>query len=368
MHDPAITFDDADAMTTAAMPDAKPDSAGTERARDAASDELLRLDAIDVVYPTASGDRRVLEALSLRLVAGDIGCLLGASGCGKTTVLRAIAGFEPVRAGRIVLQGREIANSGGGIPPEQRRIGMMFQDYALFPHLDVASNIGFGLSALSKPVRAARIAEMLRLIGLSDRSRAYPHELSGGQQQRVALARALAPAPALILLDEPFSNLDTDTRGRLVEDTRAMLKAAGATALLVTHDQAEAFAIADRIGVMTEGRILQWGTPADLYACPTDRRVAGFIGRGDWLRAATLGLSGDDDIRLRPGQLRVDPEGALVATLESAAFLGPGYRGLVRFDGGETAEIDLDAVDAHRIGRPLRLSLSADGQLLRYPR
>jgi iron(III) transport system ATP-binding protein len=355
--------DDADAMTTAT----KPDTAGTEPARDAARAEWLRLDAIDVAYPAASGERRVLEALSLRLDAGEIACLLGASGCGKTTVLRAIAGFEPVRAGRIVLQGQEIANGGGGMPPEQRRIGMMFQDYALFPHLDVANNIGFGLSALSKPTRAARVAEMLELIGLSDRSRAYPHELSGGQQQRVALARALAPAPALILLDEPFSNLDTDTRGRLVEDTRALLKAAGATALLVTHDQVEAFAIADRIGVMAEGRILQWGTPVELYARPVDRRVAGFIGGGDWLRAATLGLAGDDDIRLRPGQLQVDPEGSLLATLQSAAFQGPGYRGLVRFEGGETAEIELGADDAQRIGRPLRLSVSADGELLRYP-
>jgi iron(III) transport system ATP-binding protein len=343
--------------------------------------ERLHLDAIDVAYPAvgASAARRVVEALSLRLAVGEIGCLLGASGCGKTTVLRAIAGFEPLRAGRIVLDGREIAVGGGGLPPEQRRIGMMFQDYALFPHLDVAGNIGFGLGGMpgassgmsSKRARAARVAEMLALVGLSDRMHAYPHELSGGQQQRIALARALAPAPALLLLDEPFSNLDGDTRGRLVEDTRALLKTAGATALVVTHDQSEAFAIADRIGLMVDGRILQWDTPAGLYRRPADRRVAGFIGRGDWLRAATLGLAdaADDEIRLRPGQLRPDPHGPIHAVLESAAFRGPGYTGRVRFDSGERAEVDLDAADAARVGQALRLRLSPDdGLLLRFPR
>lgn len=340
-------------------------------ATDTAAD-LLRLDAIEVSYSVEGGVRRVVEALSLRLVAGDIGCLLGASGCGKTTVLRAIAGFEPLRGGRIVLDGREIAAAGAGLPPESRWVGMMFQDYALFPHLDVTGNIGFGLGALSKSARAARIAEMLSLVGLSARARNYPHELSGGQQQRVALARALAPAPALLLFDEPFSNLDADTRSRLVDDTRALLKTAGATALLVTHDQDEAFAIADRIGVMAEGRILQWDTPEGLYRRPADRRVAGFIGRGDWLRAATLGLDdGDhqtDDVRLRPGQLRPDPDGPIQALLEAVIFRGPDYTGRLRFDSGETAEIALDADAAAGVGRPLRLRLQADAGLIRFPR
>ncbi len=353
------------------------DTGGTSAA------ERLHLDAIEVTYPAAEGGlRRVVEALSLRLAPGDIGCLLGASGCGKTTVLRAIAGFEPLRAGRIVLDGRRVAAAGAGLPPESRRIGMMFQDYALFPHLDVAGNIGFGLGALPKPARAARVAEMLALAGLSDRIHAYPHELSGGQQQRVALARALAPAPALLLLDEPFSNLDANTRSRLVDDTRALLKAAGATALLVTHDQGEAFAIADRIGVMAEGRILQWDTPACLYRQPADRRVAEFIGRGDWLRASTLGLDGGgsdarvsdprssdiDEVRLRPGQLRPDPDGPIQALLEAATFRGPGYIGRLRFESGETAEIDLDADTAAGVGRPLRLRLHADDGLIRFPR
>ncbi len=265
-----------------------------------------------------------------------------------------------------------IASAQGGLPPEQRRIGMMFQDYALFPHLDVAANIGFGLHALAKPARAARVDEMLALVGLRDRASAYSHELSGGQQQRVALARALAPAPALLLLDEPFSNLDGDTRARLVEDTRALLKAAGATALVVTHDQSEAFAIADRVGLMVEGRLVQWDTPAGLYLRPVDRRVAGFIGRGDWLRASTLGLTGDDDVRLRPGQLRLDAEGPIHAVLESSVFRGPQCLGRLRFDSGETAEIDLDPALGAAVGQPLRLRLldddRAEAGLLRFPR
>jgi iron(III) transport system ATP-binding protein len=346
----------------------------------ASSDEvaLLRLDAITVGYPAggaAGGQRRVVEALSLRLDSGEIGCLLGASGCGKTTVLRAIAGFEPLLAGRISLQGRGIANAGGhGLPPEQRRVGMMFQDYALFPHLDAAANVGFGLRALTKPARTSRVAEMLSLVGLADRARAYPHQLSGGQQQRIALARALAPSPALLMLDEPFSNLDGDIRGRLAEETRILLKATGATALMVTHDQIEAFTMADRVGVMAEGRILQWDTPAGLYLRPVDRRVAGFIGRGDWVRSETLGLGVGADVRVRPGQLVLDPEGPLSAMLESSSFRGPHCAGRLRFDSGDIIEIAVDAAVAAtvQIGQRLRLRVIGDdmhdGGWLRFSR
>jgi iron(III) transport system ATP-binding protein len=344
----------------------------TETAADAASrhapaqEPLLSLQAASVGY----GRQTVVAELSLDLARGEIGCLLGASGCGKTTVLRAIAGFEPLRAGRILLNGREIAAAGTGLPPEARRIGMMFQDYALFPHLDAAANVGFGLRALpkqlAKPARAARVRELLDLVGLADRAGAYPHELSGGQQQRIALARALAPEPLLVLLDEPFSNLDVDIRGRLAEDTRRLLRAAGATALLVVHDQAEAFAIADRVGLMAEGRILQWDAPEALYASPAERRVAGFVGRGDWLRSETLGLGEGADLRLRPGQLRTDPDGPLSALLESARFRGPEHVGLLRFDSGERAEIALSAAEAARVGERLRLRVV--GEPLRFPR
>jgi iron(III) transport system ATP-binding protein len=336
--------------------------ASLPRADAPAQPPLLSLQAASVGY----GRQTVVAELSLDLARGEIGCLLGASGCGKTTVLRAIAGFEPLRGGRILLGGREIAAAGTGLPPEARRIGMMFQDYALFPHLDAAANVGFGLRGLPKAARAARVRELLDLVGLADRAGAYPHELSGGQQQRIALARALAPEPLLVLLDEPFSNLDVDIRGRLAEDTRRLLRAAGATALLVVHDQAEAFAMADRIGLMAEGRMLQWDAPEALYASPAERRVAGFVGRGDWLRSETLGLGEGADLRLRPGQLRTDPEGPLSALLESARFRGPDHVGLLRFDSGERAEIALSPAEAARVGERLRLRVI--GEPLRFAR
>jgi iron(III) transport system ATP-binding protein len=238
---------------------------------------LLELDAITLAYDTPHGRRAVVDGLSLALARGDIGCLLGASGCGKTTALRAIAGFEPVRAGAIRLDGATIASPAVDVPPERRRVGMMFQDYALFPHLSVADNVGFGLRRASKGERRARVADMLALVGLADAAGAFPHELSGGQQQRVALARALAPSPELLLLDEPFSNLDVDTRERLAFEVRDILKRTGHTAILVTHNQAEAFAIADRIGVMQHGRLAQWDTPHALHHHPASASVAEFV-------------------------------------------------------------------------------------------
>ncbi|MGU7772526.1 ABC transporter ATP-binding protein [Burkholderia sp. MR1-5-21] len=240
---------------------------------------LLELDALSLAYDTPHGRRTVVDGLSLALARGDIGCLLGASGCGKTTVLRAIAGFEPVRAGRIVLDGAPVASPSLDVPPERRRIGMMFQDYALFPHLSAADNVAFGLRRQPLAERCARVAEMLELVGLADAADAYPHELSGGQQQRVALARALAPSPELLLLDEPFSNLDVDTRERLAFELRDILKRTGHTAILVTHNQAEAFAIADRIGVMQHGKLAQWDTPYALHHHPASAFVADFVRR-----------------------------------------------------------------------------------------
>ncbi|WP_126285462.1 ABC transporter ATP-binding protein [Burkholderia stagnalis] len=240
---------------------------------------LLELDALTLAYDTPQGRRTVVDGLGLALPRGDIGCLLGASGCGKTTVLRAIAGFEPVRAGRIVLDGVPVASPSIDVPPERRRIGMMFQDYALFPHLSAADNVAFGLRRQPAAERRARVAEMLALVGLADAAGAYPHELSGGQQQRVALARALAPSPELLLLDEPFSNLDVDTRERLAFELRDILKRTGHTAILVTHNQAEAFAIADRIGVMQHGRLAQWDTPYALHHAPASAFVADFVRR-----------------------------------------------------------------------------------------
>jgi iron(III) transport system ATP-binding protein len=329
--------------------------------------DALRIEGIRVGYPAARGMHIAVDGLSLTLASGEIGCLLGASGCGKTTVLRAIAGFEPLCAGRIALQGEEIASAHAGLPPERRRVGMMFQDYALFPHLDVAGNVGFGLRRMTRAMRMQRVEEMLALVGLPEKARAYPHELSGGQQQRVALARALAPAPALLLLDEPFSNLDGDTRQRLASELRGMLKTAATTVLMVTHDQSEAFAMADGIGVMHDGRLLQWADAATLYADPADRFVAGFIGRGSWVSGATLGLSPGIEARVRPHHLVVADDGPIHAVLDTVTFQGPRFTGVVRFDSGETAEIELPDAFPGRVGAPLRLRL-ADTHLPTYRR
>ncbi|MEJ7687188.1 MAG: ABC transporter ATP-binding protein [Variovorax sp.] len=218
----------------------------------------LQMEGVRVSYDGGRAHKTVLDGFSMSLDAGLIGCLLGPSGCGKTTVLRAIAGFEPVRAGFIRLGGTLLSSATAHLPPEQRRVGMMFQEYALFPHLTAAQNVGFGLRRLAHADREAKVAEMLALVGLDEAGERHPHELSGGQQQRIALARALAPAPALLLLDEPFSNLDAGTRERLAAEVRAILKAAGQTAVLVTHAEAEAQAMADQVGVMHNGRLMHW--------------------------------------------------------------------------------------------------------------
>jgi iron(III) transport system ATP-binding protein len=219
----------------------------------------LLIESIQLAYETPKrGLHTVVSEFSLDLPAGDIACLFGPSGCGKTTVLRAIAGFEPVRAGSIRLGEALLSSPQVHLPPEERHVGMMFQEYALFPHLSAGRNVAFGLRRLARAQQQARVSEMLALVGLADAGERFPHELSGGQQQRIALARALAPSPALLLLDEPFSNLDGGTRERLTQEVRGILKRAGQTAILVTHNEAEARAMADRIGVMHGGRITHW--------------------------------------------------------------------------------------------------------------
>ncbi len=240
----------------------------------------LRIDSIRVGYPLGQQMQEIVHSLSFSLARGEIGCLLGPSGCGKTTVLRAIAGFESLLGGHILLGGRELSRVGYTASPETRHVGVVFQDYALFPHLSVWDNIGFGLRTLTTNERKNRIDRLLSLVGLRAHARQYPHELSGGQQQRVALARALAPQPDLLLLDEPFSNLDVDLRERLALEVRDILKELGTTAVLVTHDQHEAFAIADHIGVMQDGTIAQWDSAYNLYHKPGNRFVADFIGQG----------------------------------------------------------------------------------------
>lgn len=284
----------------------------------------------------------VVEEMSCHINKGDLHCLLGPSGCGKTTALRAIAGFQPLHKGDIFLNNERISYPGYTKAPEKRHIGMVFQDYALFPHMDVNENIGFGLRDKSKKEQLHIVDQMLEVVGLSGYGGRYIHELSGGQQQRVALARALAPEPQLILLDEPFSNLDVEMRERLSRDVRNILKSRGATGILVTHDQHEAFSFGDMIAVMNEGKILQRDSAYNLYHSPSNRFVADFIGQGVFIEGTLtshdtvetlLGtIKGDRayewsegtkvELLLRPDDIIADDKGSLHGTIIQKAFKG----------------------------------------------
>ena len=324
--------------------------------------------------------RRVLIDFSLTLARGQIGCVLGPSGCGKTTALRCIAGFENISAGRILINGQEVSRSGHAAPPEHRRVGMVFQDYALFPHLTVAENVSFGLRQLDPAARGRRVAETLDVISMGRAAGRYPHELSGGQQQRVALARALAPQPELLLLDEPFSNLDVDLRERLGLEVREILKQQNMTAVLVTHDQHDAFAIADEIGIMRQGRIEQWGAPYDLYHKPATRFVADFIGQGaflpgtvqgdcrirlelgefqgscpaDWPQGAAV------DVLLRPDDILHDDASPLQAQVLHKAFRGAEFLYTLQLPGGGRVMSLVPSHHNHAIGEKIGIRLEID--------
>jgi iron(III) transport system ATP-binding protein len=244
----------------------------------------LVLNGVSVTY----GHKTAVSDISFALASGQIGCLLGPSVCGKTTLLRAIAGFEPLAQGEIQLHGRMVSRPEVRVPPERRRVGMVFQDFALFPHLNVEKNISFGLRRLTAIKRRHRVEELLALTGLEPLVTAYPHQLSGGQQQRVALARAMAPRPEILLLDEPFSSLDVELREQLAGEVRDLLRRDQITAILVTHDQLEAFAMCDLIGTVHQGRLQQWDTAYRLYHNPSNRFVADFIGQGSLLDARVL--------------------------------------------------------------------------------
>src|ERR671910_160939 len=232
------------------------------------------------------GAVRAVDEAQLCVERGEFVALLGPSGCGKTTLLRLIAGFEDPDGGTVDVAGRRVAGAGTWVPPEQRRVGMVFQDYALFPHLTVAENVGFGLS---RRARSARVAELLAIVGLDGLGRRYPHELSGGQQQRVALSRALAPSPELVLLDEPWSNVDPFLRETLRAEVSEIIRPLGVTVLLVTHDREEAFSLADRIALMRDGSVVQEGTSEDLYFSPVSRWAAEFVGAANVLTGRIVG-------------------------------------------------------------------------------
>jgi len=293
------------------------------------------------------GEKVAVDGLSLQVAKGEILCLLGPSGCGKTTSLRLAAGLEDLQSGRIEIDGRLAAEPGRSIPPEERRIGMVFQDYALFPHLTVAGNVGFGLAKENGGARSDRVREILTRVGLADRAGVYPHQLSGGEQQRVALARALAPAPGLMLMDEPFANLDVTLRNAVRDDTLDLLKGLGASVLLVTHDPEEAMRMADRVAVMQSGRIVQSGTPEEIYLHPVNPFMARFFGPVNELDCRIQGGEvvtpfGHPPSRLPDGAatLVLRPEALSIAaggndgTVEDSRLIGAYWRVMVRTDAG----------------------------------
>ncbi|MDJ0508205.1 MAG: ABC transporter ATP-binding protein [Crocosphaera sp.] len=294
-----------------------------------------------------------VDQISFNLAQGEILGLLGPSGCGKTTLLRMIAGFEQPSAGTIELGGNLVASAQKILPPEQRNTGMVFQDYALFPHLNIADNIAFGLDKKKLPKKEIkqRIGEVLTLVGLEGLERRYPHQLSGGQQQRVALARALAPKPALILLDEPLSNLDVQVRLRLRHEIRHILKGTGITAMFVTHDQEEAMAICDKIAVMSSGTIEQLGTPEEIYTRPKSRFVAEFVTQANFIPAKRRGqiwtteigqwelpYSGENipegELMVRQEDIKLEQDDTAEVVISDRQFLGREYRYCLRTPSG----------------------------------
>jgi iron(III) transport system ATP-binding protein len=333
----------------------------------------LRLEAVRAGY----GALEVVRGLTFALEAGAIGCLLGPSGSGKTTALRAIAGFERLRGGSIALGGRPLAGAALHLPPEARGIGMVFQDHALLPHLTARENVEFGLHRSARAERGRRALELLELVGLAELGGAFPHELSGGQQQRVALARALAPRPALLLLDEPFSSLDPELRERLGQEVRRILRGEGTTALLVTHSQQEAFAMADVIGVIADGRLRQWDSGYNLYHRPADRFVAGFIGEGvlvpgqceaDGSVRLELGrvrpraglAPGPVEVLLRPDDVVHDDASALRAEVLRKAFRGAGILYTLRLPSGAELQSLVPSHHDHAIGEAIGIRLDLE--------
>lgn len=348
---------------------------------------ILRLKGVTKQFSRMTAP--AVAEVSLALAPGGLLGLLGPSGCGKTTLLRIVAGFEQPQAGSVEIAGHIVAGKGCWVPPEQRHVGMVFQDYALFPHLTVVENVAFGLQlagerrkniAGDRYKKAAKLIELVGLVGLESR---YPHELSGGQQQRVALARALAPQPKLVLLDEPLSNLDLQVRLRLREEVREILKATGISGIFVTHDQQEALAIADQVGVMRQGRLEQLGTPEEIYTQPTSRFVAEFVTQANFLPAkrqgqlwetevgcfnlttAALPLTGELMIREEDLILQPHPDASIV--IKSRRFLGREYRYCLQTPSGK--ELHARTTPETALAEGTRVNLAITEQALRlFPR
>ena len=336
----------------------------------------LEVENIYVSY----GRTPVVYDVSFCLEDGKIGCLLGPSGCGKTTVLRAVAGFERPSSGRVLINQQLVSNGKRHLPPEQRQIGMVFQDVALFPNMTVADNIRFGLKSWRRQQQQARISELLAMIGMPTLGRAYPHQLSGGQQQRVALARAMAPKPSILLLDEPFSSMDIELREQLAREVRHILKQENITAILVTHDQNEAFAMADDICVMNEGRIQQHDSAYNLYHKPVNRFVADFIGEGVILPGMVVGgnmvntelgnIQGmvpdgckpgcHVDVLIRPDDIVHDDESSETAVVVERAFRGSDFLYTLRMPSGIEVLSLVPSHHDHAINEAIGIRLEFD--------
>ena len=344
------------------------------------------LDVAQLSVHYAARSHPSVDCVNLGLHAGEVGVLIGPSGCGKTTLLRAVAGLERASAGEIRLSESVVSSTSVHVEPESRRIGMVFQDYALFPHLNVQDNVGFGLYKQARAAREARVREVLALVGLSSSAQRYPHELSGGQQQRVALARALAPKPQLLLLDEPFSNLDVELRERLALEVRGILKDAQTTALFVTHDQMEAFALGDAIGVMSEGRLHQWDDAYTLYHRPATRFVAEFIGHGVFTHASLRAVNqhvvvhtpvgdlvnvsqsslqgtfaeGECDVLLRADDIVHDDDAPVKAEIIRKSFRGSEFLYTLRLKTGESVMSHVPSHHDHKVGEWIGIRAEVD--------
>jgi len=343
----------------------------------------LEVRRIDVCY----GAKQIISDLSFSLNEGRIGCLLGPSGCGKTTVLRTIAGFEQPARGAVLIDQQVVSDEGYTMPPEQRHIGMVFQDFALFPNLTVQGNICFGLRGWSKQDQQARVQELLAMVGMPTSARAYPHQLSGGQQQRVALARAMAPKPSILLMDEPFSSMDVELREQLAREVRHILKQENITAILVTHDQNEAFAMADEICVMNEGVIQQHDSAYNLYHKPANRFVADFIGEGVIVPGMVAGgnvvntelgdISGmvpsgcqpecQVDVLIRPDDIVHDDAAGEKAVVVERAFRGSDFLYTLRMPSGIEVMSLVPSHHDHKINESIGIRLEFD-HLVVFPR
>lgn len=341
---------------------------------------VLTIDNISCRYEPKNELPPVIEQLSFSLKDGEIGCLLGSSGCGKTTVLRCIAGFQSIDDGHIKLDNRTLSHSSFHMAPEKRQVGMVFQDYALFPHLTVCENVTFGLRNMSADAKESICDELLQLVKLTDLGHRYPHKLSGGQQQRVALARALAPAPKLLLFDEPFSSLDTELRRSLALEVRGILKSRGTSAIMVTHDQEEAFAFADKVGVLNNGRLEQWDVPFNLYHEPNTRYVANFIGQGVFLPGfmgtestigTELGLlkshkpyplpkNSAVEVLIRPDDIIEDSESRYRARITQKLFAGTSTLYTLVLPTGSSIEAALPSHHNFDVGQEIGVSVAAD--------